>query len=268
MNNVLIIAGGGKFGNKALEFAKKKNYNTILIDENPHCFVSQQVDKKFETIEDLLSELKDKNPKGAYFLVEEISIINELISEFNPEYVIPVVPIHLLALIIMNVLSLQGVNIVPNQTLAKSFMKNANPELLLGTNSEQAVVYLSYAKLDEICPENCAGPVIYCPNFKREKPVTITQYLKEYYNATDIVKIEHDEPVNIIVIVESQQLGAGLGGLKGTDIDSGLKQFNDSIIKKQFNLIVATTCNCHGVINFYKNVVTLARVTKVAVIQQ
>jgi len=52
------------------------------------------------------------------------------------------------------------------------------------------------------------------------------------------------------------QLQAGLGGLRGKDIREILERIkvNLKLLNTQkLNLTIATTCNCHGVINFYKN---------------
>ena len=116
--------------------------------------------------------------------------------------------------------------------------------------------YLSYAKIDEICPDNCSGPISYCPNFKREKPQTITQYLKSYYGTSNSISIKKEEVSEVTIIIESYQLLPGLGGLKGNDIQNILKFLRDNmdfLSSRKFNMIIATTCNCHGVINFYKN---------------
>ncbi|MHA1527324.1 MAG: hypothetical protein ACTSQD_09845 [Promethearchaeota archaeon] len=48
----------------------------------------------------------------------------------------------------------------------------------------------------------------------------------------------------------------GLGGLKGNDIRDILKVLRDNmdfLSHQKFDMVIATTCNCHGVINFYKN---------------
>ena len=122
--------------------------------------------------------------------------------------------------------------------------------------TEKGVVYLSYAKIDEICPDNCPGPISYCPTFQRKKPVTITEYLKNYYGTINSVNIKKDKITEIVIINESYQLMPGLGGLKGEDIQNSLKILRenlDILNKQEFNIIIATTCNCHGVINFYKS---------------
>lgn len=254
--NLIIIAGGGKFGLKALEFVNRNNFKTIIIDNNPNCYIAKFVTHKFDNIEDFNLKLNNLKDGDIFFLNQNIEIVYELIEKLDPKYVIPVIPIHLMASVLISFLLKFSIKLIPATNLTNKFSKNANPELLLNQNIENGVVYLSYAKLDEICPDNCSGPEEYCPNFKREKPITITRYLKDFYEVKNTVIIEKNKIPKFIIINESYQLMPGLGGLKGKDISKNIKilQKNlDILLNQRFNIIIATTCNCHGVINFYQN---------------
>ncbi|MHA1468406.1 MAG: hypothetical protein ACTSP6_10075 [Promethearchaeota archaeon] len=252
----VIIAGGGQFGLKAIDFIKEKNLKTVLIDSNPKCFAAEFASKKFDNLEDFNLNLNDLKDGEIFFLNTDILIVLDLIEELNPTYIIPVVPIHLMASFIISFLLKYSINLTPNNNLTKDFLKNIDPELLLNQMNEEGVVYLSYAKIDEICPDNCSGPISYCPNFKREKPQTVTQYLKSYYGTSNSFNIRKKEISEIIIINESYQLMPGLGGLKGNDIRDILKVLRDNmdfLSHQKFDMVIATTCNCHGVINFYKD---------------
>lgn len=252
----VIIAGGGKFGLKAIDFIKKNNFKTVLIDSNPNCFAAEFASKRFDTLEDFNLHLKDLKDGEIFFLNTDIMIVLDLIEKLNPKYIIPVVPIHLMSSFITSFLLKFSISLTPNKSLTKSFVENIDPELLLNQMTEEGVVYLSYAKIDEICPDNCSGPISYCPNFKREKPQTITQSLKSYFGTSNSVNIRKEEISEITIINESYQLLPGLGGLNGNDIQNMLKVLRDNkdfLSHQKFDLIIATTCNCHGVINFYKN---------------
>ncbi len=252
----VIIAGGGKFGLKAIDFIKKNNFKTVLIDSDPNCFAAEFASKRFDTLEDFNLHLKDLKDGEIYFLNTDILIVLDLIEELNPKYIIPVVPVHLMASFITSFLLRSSIILTPNNNLTEDFLEHIDPELLLNQMNEEGVVYLSYAKIDEICPDNCSGPISYCPNFKREKPKTITQYLTSYYGTFNSVNIKKEEISEIIIINESYQLMPGLGGLKGNDIRDILKVLRDNmdfLSHQKFDMVIATTCNCHGVINFYKN---------------
>jgi hypothetical protein len=251
---VLIIVGGGKFGKKALDYAKYNKYTTILIDINPDCYCAKYTDFTLDNIDELA--IQELTSGKSYFLNQDIEAIYNLPEMLNPEFIIPVVPVHLMANLIISLLNKNTIDISPNKELVNYLATNGDQDLILSHNSEQGVVYLSYARIDEVCPDNCAGPLIYCPNFKREKDITITQYLKDFFHSNEIVKIEKNDIINIFIIIESQQLIAGLGGLNGKDINFILKEVNNNIEifnNQEFNITIATTCNCHGVVNFYKN---------------
>jgi len=252
----VIIAGGGKFGLKAIDFIKKNNFKTVLIDSNPNCFAAEFASKRFDTLEDFNLNLKDLKDGEIFFLNTDILIVLDLIEKLNPKYIIPVVPIHLMASFIISFLLKFSIDLTPNNSLTNKILENIDPELLLNQMTEEGVVYLSYAKIDEICPDNCTGPISYCPNFQREKPVTITEYLKNYYGTINSVNIKKDKISEIVIINESYQLMPGLGGLKGEDIHNSLKILRDNLdflSERKFDMVIATTCSCHGVITFYKN---------------
>ncbi len=252
----VIIAGGGKFGLKAIDFIKKNKFKTVLIDSNPNCFAAEFASKKFDNLEDFNLNLKDLKDGEIFFLNTDILIVLDLIEELDPKYIIPVVPIHLMASFITSFLFKFSISLTPNSKLTEEFLENVDPEILINQITKEGVAYLSYAKIDEICPDNCSGPISYCPNFKREKPQTITQYLKSYYGTSNLVRIKKEEIYEISIINESYQLMPGLGGLKGNDIQSILKFLQDNmdiLSHQKFDMIIATTCNCHGVVNFYKN---------------
>ena len=256
MSNLILIAGGGKFGEKAVLFARKKNFSAILIDKDSNCYASKFIDEKLD-----ISNLQDLNidyfkVKKIYFLNADISVILELIEKFNPYYIIPVIPIHLLAEILKLYFIKNDIRLNSDDNSTENFFVKADKSIILNYIKEKAVIYLSYAKIDEICPDDCSGPLRFCPNFKREKPISISSYLKNYFEAKDVIKIKNSDFIKIIILAESYQLMPGLGGFKGKDIKTIIETLNkaiNSLLNVRFKCIIATTCNCHGVINFFKN---------------
>ncbi|MFX1396712.1 MAG: hypothetical protein ACFFAS_06665 [Promethearchaeota archaeon] len=252
----LIIIGGGKFGIKALEFARNKKSRTILIDKDPRCNAIQMVNKQYMDIKDLILDL-DKLRKGKiFFLAQEKLNLFNLIKVFKPDYVIPVVPIHFMAMLISSILMDYGQILIPNSFITKKFLNEIDSNLVFDSNLKAGIVLLSYAKKGEICPENCSGPEKFCPNFNREKPRTITQHLKNLFSS-GLIEINIEVSKRIIIIINSKQLKSGLGGLKGSDLHeifSELEDVGELLEKNVLEIIVATTCNCHGVINFFKTI--------------
>lgn len=251
----LIIAGGGKFGQKSIDYAKKNKFKTILIDMDPNCYASKFITQRFQNSEELYDNLSNIKSQDIAFLNQDVIVVCELLERVKAEYIIPVVPIHLMGKIIENFLNKNSIKLVPNEKVLKNFLKIADPNLVLNNIPSLGTAYLSYAKMEDICPDMCACPPKYCSNFKREKPVTITEYIKNLYNIENIVNIVKNDLLEISVLLNSYQLTPGLGGIKADEIHyvlKILKQKIEALKKEKFSMSIATTCNCHGVINFYR----------------
>jgi len=252
----LLIVGGGKFGEKALSYAREENYKVIIIDKDPDCISSQYATKTCFDVEEVRENGKNIEDEKVLFVNVDISSTYDLIEFVDFEYIIPVVPEHLMAHLIKNLLESNSISLRVNEKAFEEFLSKVKLELLISKSIEQGLACLSYAKEGEICPDNCTGPKDYCPNFQREKPVTITNYLKRFFGVSGNLLIKSNNELELYNINESIQLQSGLGGLRGKDIQElfkSLEKHKDSLVSNKFNLIVATSCNCHGVIHFMKN---------------
>ncbi len=229
----------------------------------------------------------DSEPE-TYFYRSDVHKIPYLLSFGIPEYIVPAVPCHAAAYLTVDFLKLPLQSILakgkPPETgneLAEIFSKAPGPEeeglvrelfikaadvrklaffesvaasfpenVLAGKYPEHGVLFFSYARPGEICPDGCPGPEGYCPNFGREKPKTITEY------AEDLA------PAFQGWIFESCQMKPGIGGIRGSDLKANLLEITGFVKEllentekgsgqapeKRF-FFVATTCTCHGVLN-------------------
>ena len=249
----ILIVGGGKFGIKAIEYSRENNETAIIIDKNPQCQAIKFVDKEFKNFDNFKRAIGDLNKYRTCFIQQNVEIINELFPLIKISHVIPVIPIHLMVYIITTFFSNYSINFIPEKEGFNKFVRMNNRDLILSSNIEKGIIYLSHAKQDEICPDDCFGPPNYCPHFKREKKITITHYLREFFDMDDYLKIEEDDELMINIILESYQLKAGLGGLLASEVINILailKEKISIISQKTCKLIIGTTCNCHGVLNF------------------
>ncbi len=128
------------------------------------------------------------------------------------------------------------------------------------------MLFFSYAKEGEICPDGCPGPRDRCPTFGRKKPETITEYTG---------KLVDKFPGWVF---ESHQMKPGIGGLKGEELKQNLLEIMEFVKKVQENkngdkdrdksrteddggnkaekigeraFFISTTCTCHGVLNLF-----------------
>lgn len=251
----LLIAGGGKFGKKAIEYANKLNYKTILIDKDPNCYASNLINKKYVDLMDLLRDFENFPAGEMIFFNADISTIYEILLNIEFDYIIPVIPIHLTALIVQLCFNSFKIKLEPNSNLVEIYEDIIKKELFLNSIEDSGLIYLSYAKQDEVCPDDCLGPPDDCPNFNRKKPITITRYLIKIFETSKTINISEKRKAGYFLI-KSYQLIPGLGGMKGSEICKIISKIikNRELFKKYgYNIIVSTSCNCHGVITFLKN---------------
>jgi hypothetical protein len=75
------------------------------------------------------------------------------------------------------------------------------------------------------------------------------------FGVEDLLKLKKNGSFSFYNINESKQLKAGLGGLLGEDVQrtfSFLQNYKEQFLDNDLQLFIATTCNCHGVIHFFK----------------
>ena len=134
------------------------------------------------------------------------------------------------------------------KTIASAFPK----DVIAGSYPEHGMLFFSYAREGEICPDGCPGPRDRCPTFGRNKPKTITEYTRELNNTI---------PGRVF---ESHQMKPGIGGLKGEEFKRNMLEVmefvnmlrEDMSSKRSEKLedrafFIATTCTCHGVLNLF-----------------
>ncbi|MDQ1276400.1 MAG: hypothetical protein QG610_1978 [Euryarchaeota archaeon] len=232
-------------------------------------------------------ENKEENSESeAYFYKMDMNSIPSLFTLGIPEYIIPAVPCHAVAYMLANFLKsfnkelstneaqeekspVKELFIRPEDFQLRSFFEvivAAFPEdVIAGLYPEYGMLFFSYAREGEICPDGCPGPRDHCPTFGRKKPETITEYTREL--------------VHVIPgwVFESHQMKPGIGGLKGEELKQNLLEIAEFVKKVQENnsvdtdsargrteddgnkdekikeraFFIATTCTCHGVLNLF-----------------
>lgn len=222
----------------------------------------------------------ENNETEACFYKMDLGSIPFLLNLGIPEYIIPAVPCHTVAYMLSDLLKLplkSGKDENPEEILEKNqkeyipvtelFIRPEDKRLMsffeklaasfpddviAGRYPEYGMLFLSYAREGEICPDGCPGPRDRCPTFGRKKPETITEYTGKLFRHLPGW------------IFESHQMKPGIGGLKGDEFKQNLLQIleflrafkENSSGERSKNLedrtfFVATTCTCHGVLNLF-----------------
>lgn len=213
--------------------------------------------------------------------------IPSLFTSGIPEYIIPAVPCHAVAYMLADFLKFFNPELITGEfqeekspvkelfirhedSRLRSFFEDiaaSFPEdVIAGLYPEQGMLFFSYAREGEICPDGCPGPREHCPTFGRKKPETITEYTG---------KLADKLPGWVF---ESHQMKPGIGGMKGEELKQNLLEIAEFVKKAQENkngdkgkdksraegdggnkaekikeriFFIATTCTCHGVLNIF-----------------
>jgi hypothetical protein len=210
-----VIIGGGKYGCYAIEYLRQKKKGFVVVDTDPDCLAVKRF--KLKPSERIAAE-------GEFFVHGELPKTLELIETSKPEYVFPTAPVHIAA------------------DLAKIKFKltpwNETINAILPKLPAVVVLYAGRGKLivsfnrDHDCIEKCSMPQV-CPSSHIKRPCTMTELMR------------FASPKTFILI--SYSMAPGMGALKGSEL---LEFFSWAKTKDKF--IVATTCDCHGVLNAFK----------------
>ncbi len=245
----IVIYGGGKFGFNAIQKLKAQ-YNLIIIDIEPNCYIAERFKLKPESIDSVLDQIQKINSQNKYrtqtsmfFILGAESVLLQAINLFFPLYIVPSAPVHVMANLTQQYLSERYPLVEMNHT--KFLMDlSKKPENLFQFTSDKPEVYFSYAAWDEICPEHCIGPKKYCIHHKRHKPITISDFIDNIISKKQILHFR------------SQQLNAGVGGISVNTIKENFLKLEAILQENQSNrfanLYIATSCNCHGVISRFQ----------------
>ncbi|MBP1908145.1 hypothetical protein [Methanolobus bombayensis] len=257
-----LVLGGGKIGSDFARYAKDKSFPfVVIIDVDKSANAANNsinINRKelFSLIEDF--QKSKANSGNVYFHCMDVHNVPEILEAGIPEFIIPAVPTHAVVNMAIDMLSsassdhlISDIHIDDKDEEMKAYFNkllSLLPEnIVVFSSLKDGVIMFSYAKPGEICPDNCMGPKDYCYNFKREKPETITAYVRKLL------------PSYKGWVFESCQMKPGIGGIMGVDFKEYMLSLMEYVKyvheKRDFCPVedrvffIATTCNCHGIMN-------------------
>lgn len=252
---MFVIFGAGQVGLQAFRYFYTKG-TCILIDQNPlewyHPTIRTISNIRQIPIDQIQTESEfnhwENNSSFTgfhYFIQGEISVLNALLEIIVPQYLIPAAPIHVMGELFKNAIMQEWPNasFLPHKILSPSDKKSNFPTELNIHQTADFKVYLSYAKEFEHCLDNCFGPKGYCPQFHRTKPITVSDFINQFFH-----------PESNFFHFISTQITAGLGGISYNDLKNYINRVLELLKhpKLDENYTIATSCNCHGVIEQYR----------------
>lgn len=205
------VIGAGKFGRISVEaLIKHRGKVEISVVDSDAMQLDQMADLPVATV----------CTDGITFLKQNLT------SENAPDWIIPVIPIHVAAEWVRARLGnavRAGLQPVPDAVVDRL------PNPMRGSKGE---VYVSLA--DFICPEDCPQPPARCTHTGKPRP----------YNLYDrLTSIRYGGLRSLVVI--SRQLAPGVGGLAPRDLFRVLEEAR--AVRTPF--LLSTACRCHGVVS-------------------
>ncbi len=209
-----LIIGGGKYGCYAIEYLRQKGKGFVVIDTDPNCLAVKRFGLKAST----------QINSAEHFVHGDLSTALNLIEVLKPEYVFPTAPVHIAADLAEIKFDLEpwpeAINTLLPRLPGVVVLKAGKGKLVASFNR------------DKDCIEKCSMPEI-CPSSKIRKPCTMTELVR------------FASPDAFILI--SYSMAPGMGAIKGSEL---LDFFNWAKLRDKF--IVATTCDCHGILNAFQ----------------
>ena len=206
---VLWIIGIGTFGLLAADRLEKvyPHHNLVLVDTvKKHLIRAKGLNRSL------------KNTDGVSYL------LSNLHPGKGPDWIIPALPVHLLAEWTIARLKPEGFERIriPGEAM------KCLPNLIEGKNGD---VYVSHA--DFICPDDCPEPgnVCYVTGQKRKRNM---------FDLLNEIKLPGFHPI----VVRSHQLAPGVGGYRPEKLFQVLQQISET----KTAILLITACRCHGVI--------------------
>jgi len=234
---LVFVMGGGKFGKKALRYLKDSGAKVLIVDINPTCKSSLEVDVLGED----LSVLDSLRPEQAAFLVgNAVDILVSLLETIIPDLVVTAIPGNVLAKVVEVWLAKRDIKLEPYTKVVPKVLANIPPSLVSSVDELSGVIVVSYMPSNMMCRENCLPPKGVCASTGKPKLGSVDKLLEfSVFNNTDVSGILY-----------SKQLTGGLGAINGKELHSLLKRLDD--FHKPYTLCIGTACDCHGILNLIK----------------
>ncbi|MHC1604447.1 MAG: hypothetical protein ACXQTP_00545 [Candidatus Methanofastidiosia archaeon] len=236
-DSFILSVGGGNFGSKAAILAKKWGAVNIVIDCRSNCSACEIADIIVEDVDDLDFYLQKKIQ---LLIADGIDALINILDIKTPDIVVPAINGHLAGRVAKHVLVSSGFIISGCNSALRKVLMNFPEEHVSLIDKTNSVMITSYMPEGMLCRENCNQPSI-CPVTKLEKGNPMHELLSN----TIENKVDH------LVLLHSRLLdnSGGVGGIIGKDVVAMLDYLK--LIKTADNLAVATSCSCHGIVNFF-----------------
>jgi hypothetical protein len=234
---LVFIMGGGKFGTKALRYLKGNGAKVLVVDLNPFCKASSEVDILGKDL-DVLDSLGDGQ---AVFLIDDaVDLLVALLETKVPDMVVTAIPGNAVAKVVETWLAKRDLKLEPYLEVLPKVLENIPESLVSLVDYVCGVIVVSYMPSNIRCRENCMPLKNVCASTGRPKIASMDKLLEFSVHSH----------MDVSGILCSTQLTGGLGAVDGNDLNSLLKRLSN--IKSPCTLAIGIACDCHGILRLIK----------------
>lgn len=241
-DKLVMIAGGGYFGTKAVILAKDVHAKVVVVDNKIDCKASEFVDEII-TETDIHKTSDVKAGSAALFVCDAVEFIIRLMMITPPDYIVPAMHGHFAGKLVKKWLECEGLEVKSTLSVFENVVKDIPQSLILHCDKEMGVIITSYMSKGKLCTVPCDQPMDICPTTGITKMGPMHRILA---SAT------HDKVTRSKILV-----GHTLWGRKGEEVGyfqgSALTSFlsDTKRFKTPYSLAIGTACDCHGILNLF-----------------
>jgi len=224
--DLLVCAGGGRWGAEGATIAKEVGARAIIIDLNQSCLASKVADAILSE-----KEMKEAKTEGTVLVIGEVvDVLAEILKYDSPRWIVPAIPGGIAGKLTEKRLATKQFKITKSKSLAKRALTGLPKKVVLSQGS--GTITSSYMPKGMWCQMPCSQPKI-CPVTGRKKVAPMYELLE----------FSLSETVDYYRIFVSQDLG-GVGAISGAEVEEWLEYIEG--LEAPYSLAVALSCECHA----------------------
>jgi|GEM_PF-583727 hypothetical protein len=236
-NKLVVVAGGGYFGTKAVRLAKDMGGKVVVIDSRVDCEASKFVDRIVKG-EDLHGTLNVGAGSATLFVCDAVEFLSHIMKVTVPDYIVPSVPGHLAGKLVKNWLEREGLVVECGSEAMRSVVEGIPESLVVHQDKGMGIIITSYMQEGGECRIPCDQPLDRCKTTGRPKSGLMYHILA---HAT--------REVTLSKILFSHNLGGEVGLFEGSELMSFLSDVER--LKAPYSIAIGTSCSCHGILNLF-----------------
>lgn len=224
--DLLVCAGGGRWGAEGATIAKEAGARAVVIDLSHDCLASRVADA-------ILAEkdMRETKIEGTVLVIGEVlDVLANILKYDSPRWIIPAIPGGITDKLTEKWLETKQVKITKSRFLVNRALTGLPKKVVLSAGA--GTITSSYMPKGMWCQIPCSQPKI-CPVTGRKKVAPMYELLEFSLSET----VEHYK------IFVAQDLG-GVGAISGAEVKEWLGYVEG--LDPPFSLAIAISCGCHA----------------------